>query len=269
MKNQISIGQYIPCNSLVHRVNPLVKLAALLCFIIAVFSVSAWTEYLLLFGYICVFFLCSKIPVVYFWQGIKPVFFVSGLTFLVNVLLIKGQTELLSFFGLEIYAEGLDIAGKLSARLSLLFAASMVLSLTTSPTALLKAIEKIICPFASRHINEMVMIMTIALRFIPTLFEEMHKIISAQKSRAADFDSRNPFKQAFSLLPVMIPLFLNSIRRSDELALAMECRGYSCETTRNKMQRLGFSGKDGALVLLLGGVILTSSFLHLIFKWGN
>ncbi|MBU3104834.1 energy-coupling factor transporter transmembrane component T family protein [Clostridium gasigenes] len=259
MIKDITIGQYIPGETFVHKLDPRTKIVLSILFIACLFIIDKFVGYSLIVGFLLLTIYTSKIPLRYLYKGLKPVFFLIALTATLNIFMIKGGELLFSYGFINIYEEGVRIAVFMALRLIFLIMGTSVLTLTTSPIELTDGIEKLLKPIGKELAHELAMMMTIALRFIPTLIDETDKIMMAQKARGADFESGGIIKKAKSLIPLLVPLFISSFRRADELAMAMEARGYRGGAGRTRMKQLMFSSKDIVafvifLILLIGSI---------------
>lgn len=261
MIKDITIGQYFPGNSVIHRMDPRAKLLLDILYLVILFSAQKFTGILLGLLFIIVCYLISGIKLIMIFRSIKPIAPLMIFTAILNMLFIKGEEQLFSWWIIAIYPEGLRTAAFMLLRILTLIIGMSLLTYTTSPIMLTDAIERLLSPLKKMHfpVHELSMMMTIALRFIPTLVEETDKIMSAQKARGADMDSGNVFKRAKSLVPVLIPLFVSAFKRANELATAMECRCYRGGEGRTRLKQLKFSGKDLAaaivMIVLFAGVI--------------
>lgn len=253
----ISLGQYFPGNSVLHKMDPRAKLILTIIFIVVIFVARSLSA-LLLLSAVTIAMMCSTgiSPRVYL-RGIKPIMFVIVFTTILNLFMTRGDELLFEWGIIHIYREGVNNAILMVVRITLLVLGSCVfLSYTTSPISLTDGLESLLRPLSKIHVpvHEFSMIMTIALRFIPTLIEETDKIMSAQKARGADFSSGGLIKRAKALLPVLIPLFVSAFKRADELAVAMECRCYRGGEGRTRMKVLRYHARDG---VMLGIMALT------------
>jgi len=242
----INIGQYIPGDSFVHKLDPRTKIILSMLFIICLFIINKFSGYILIIGYLALTIWKSKLPVKFIYKGIKPVMFLIIFTAVLNIFMVKGtQSSLIFEFGfIKIYIEGLRVAVFMALRLIFLIMGTQVLTLTTSPIELTDGIERLLRPIGKNMAHELAMMMTIALRFIPTLMDETNKIMMAQKARGADFETGGLIQKAKSLIPLLVPLFVSSFRRADELAMAMEARAYRGGAGRTRMKELKFSSND-------------------------
>lgn len=225
MLKDITIGQYFPGDTAIHRLDPRIKIIIISLFIASLFFINSFIPYVFILGFILLSIKISKVPLKFILKGIKPLLFIILITFTINVFMTKGEV-LLELGPLTITKEGLYQAVFMALRLIFLITGTSLLTLTTSPIALTDGIEKLLSPFKRIGLpaHELAMMMTIALRFIPTLLEETDKIMKAQMARGADFESGNIIRRAKNLVPLLVPLFINAFRRADELATAMEAR---------------------------------------------
>lgn len=249
--NDITLGQFVPRDSCVHKLDPRVKLALLVIYIILVFAVHSLPLFIVPFLYSVIALGLSKISLTYIFKSLKPIRFLLIFMFILNMFVTHGESVLLSFRIITITKEGLRQAFFITLRLMLLVSGSSILTLTTSPLQLTNGFEKIMSPLKAVRFpaHELAMMMTIALRFIPTLMEETEKIQKAQLSRGADFESGNPIARAKAMLPILIPLFVSAFRRADELAMAMESRCYHGGEGRTKLHELKYCSRDLIAVL--------------------
>ncbi len=269
MLKDITLGQYFPGNSFLHRMDPRMKLILCVIYIVFIFVAKSITAYALIILFTIALILVSEIPMRTVLTSLKPLIFILLFTTIINIFWNAGEkgTVLLQFGRITIYLEGIIRAIAMSIRITLLMAGStVILMYTTSPISLTDAIEQLFAPLSKIKIpvHTFAMMMTMALRFIPTLLEETQKIINAQKARGADFESGNLLSRAKALVPILIPLFIAQFRRAEELATAMECRCYRGGDGRTRMTVLHFSARDfialGAVVLLCAGMILLNIY---------
>lgn len=254
MLKDMTLGQFFPGNSILHRLDARVKLLLTVLYIVAIFLAKNEFCFFLLFLSSVVLVLLSRLSLRVVLKSLKPILFVLVFTMILNLFFTKGDTLLFKFYFLEMYLEGVVRAVKMALRVVVLIVGtSVLLTYTTSPIVLTDAIEVVLSPLKRLRIpvHDFAMMMTIALRFIPTLVEETDKIINAQKSRGADFDSGGLIKRARALVPVLIPLFVSSFNRADELAVAMECRCYRGDVGRTRYVKMKAHARDGAAVVLL------------------
>lgn len=266
MIKDITLGQYFPGNSPVHRMDPRTKLILLVIYIVALFMATNWASYLVMFLFLTMSVLISQIPLKSIVRGMKPLIMILIFTGLLNVFFTTGETLLLQFWVIRIYMEGVLRAVFMIARILMLMAGTFLLTYTTSPISLTDGLESLLGPLKKLRlpVHELSMMMCIALRFIPTLIEETDKIMSAQKARGADFESGKLFDRVKALVPILVPLFISSFRRADELATAMECRCYHGGDGRTKMKLLRYKRVDVNAffvgVVLLAGVFVLRYF---------
>ena len=223
MLKDITLGQYFPGNSIIHRLDPRTKLLFLVVYIAALFVAASWISYGLMLSFLIFVIAVSKIPVKSILRGMKPLVFILAFTAILNIFFTGGKTVLVEFWGLSITKEGIIRAVFMISRIMMLITGTFLLTYTTSPIALTDGLESLLGPLKKIHlpVHELSMMMCIALRFIPTLIEETDKIMSAQKARGADFETGNIFKRVRALVPILVPLFFSAFRRADELATAM------------------------------------------------
>ena len=255
MLKNITLGQFFPGDSVLHKMDPRVKIVLVLLFIVLIFFVKTFYGYIAIAVFVALLIISTGVPVKYILRGLKPIFFIVALTFILNTLMTPGENPLFKWKFINITKEGLKNASFLSIRLILLVIGSQLLTLTTSPLGLTDGIERLASPLKKIGFpaHEMAMMMTIALRFIPTLLTETDRIMKAQISRGADFETGNLIQKAKSLVPLLVPLFVSAFRRADDLALAMEARCYQGGEGRTRMKVLKTSRFDiyGTAVFLV------------------
>ena len=259
----ITLGQYFPGNTVIHRLDPRTKLLFTILYIVALFSAKGGLAYAVLFVTLCACIAVSKIRPKTILRGMKPILFIIILTAVLNIFYTPGD-PIWQWKFLKITVEGLWAAFFMVLRISFLITCTFMLTYTTTPIMLTDGREKLLGPLKKVHVpvHELSMMMSIALRFIPTLIEETDKIMSAQKARGADFDTGNLFQKAKALVPLLVPLFISAFRRADELATAMECRCYHGGEGRTRLRQLRFQGSDIA-ALILGAALVA---VVLIFR---
>lgn len=263
MLKDVTLGQFFPGNTLVHRLDPRTKLILVVLYIVALFQAKGYVAYLLLTAAAGACMAVSKIKPKSIFKGLKPMIFIIVLTGVLNIFYTAGTPVLPGWI---ITWEGLERAVKMIMRIILLITGTFLLTYTTSPMALTDGMELLFNPLKKIRVpvHEMTMMMSMALRFIPTLIEETDKIMSAQKARGADFETGSLVKRAKALLPILVPLFVSAFRRADELAVAMESRCYHGGKGRTRMKQLKLSGIDYAALSLgavfLAGVIVLKKF---------
>lgn len=262
MLKDITLGQFFPGNSPVHRMDPRTKLLMLIVYIVALFMASDWTAYAVVFLFLAASVAISRIPLKALVKGMKPIVVILIFTGILNLFLTQDGKVLVAFWIIRITLDGVIRAVVMMARILMLLAGTFLLTYTTSPIALTDGLESLLSPLKKIKlpVHELSMMMCIALRFIPTLIEETDKIMSAQKARGADFESGNLFKRVKALVPILVPLFIGAFRRADELATAMECRCYQGGEGRTKMKLLRFKRLD-VYTFLVGAVLLAAVIL--------
>ena len=258
MLKDITLGQYFPGDTVVHRLDPRTKLLLVIIYIVGLFNSVGWASYAFVILVTALSMAISKIKPRSAFKGLKPLVIIIILTAVLNIFYTDG-TPIVE--GWIITWEGIERAVMMSLRIILLIVGTFMLTYTTSPIALTDGLEIMMGPLKKIKIpvHEMSMMMSMALRFIPTLIEETDKIMSAQKARGADFDSGNLFQRAKALLPILVPLFVSAFRRADELAVAMESRCYHGGEGRTRMKQLKMQGID-AWALVLGATFLSAIF---------
>ncbi len=256
MLKDITLGQYFPGTSAVHRTDPRVKMLLLIVFIVVLFLCSNAVSYAICLAFILTVTAISKVPVKMLLKGLKPIIIIVIITAILNIFYTPGE-ELFSFWIFKVTKEGLTQAAYMTARIVLLIASTSLLTYTTTPMQLTDAIEKLLSPLKKIKVpvHEFAMMISIALRFIPTLMEETDKIMSAQRSRGADFESGNIIKRAKALIPILVPLFVSAFRRADELATAMECRLYHGGVGRTRLHSLKLTLTDLWSTIVTLGVL--------------
>ena len=264
MLRDITIGQHFPGNSLVHRFDPRLKLVLTVAYIVLLFAASNPLGLTLSILFLGVMYKVAKIPVKMIGKSLKPILPIVLFTAVLNLFFVSGEGDpLVHFWFLSIYAEGVRYAVLMAVRVMALIAGTSLLTYTTSPIVLTDAIEQLLKPLGKLHfpVHELAMMMSIALRFIPTLIEETDKIMNAQKARGAQLDTGKMLDRVKALVPVLIPLFISAFRRADELAMAMECRCYRGGDGRTRLKVLRCTRQDYidlAVCLVCFAVILAS-----------
>lgn len=253
MLKDITLGQFYPADSIIHRLDARIKIIIALALIVLIFLVKGFIGYAVVFGLIVITVILSKVPPVAVLKGLKPLLFIIIFTFIFNSFLVKGGELLLKVWFIEVYEKGLFNAIFMAIRLTLLVAGTSLLTLTTSPLDLTDGLERLMKPLKVIKFpaHEMSMMMSIALRFIPTLAEEADRIMKAQAARGADFDTGGIIKRAMSLVPLLVPLFIGAFRRADDLAVAMEARCYNGGEGRTKMKVVKAKLRDLIAVLII------------------
>ncbi|MBP5289493.1 MAG: energy-coupling factor transporter transmembrane protein EcfT [Clostridia bacterium] len=273
MLKDITLGQYFPGQSPLHRLDPRMKLILMIAFVVLIFFARTLPSFVYLVILVAALTAVSGIRVKALMKGLKPVVFISVFTAVINLFWTVGETPLVSFWVITIYPEGIWRAAYLIVRIMALVAGtSLLLTYTTTPMELTDALESLLSPLKKIHVpvHEFAMMMSLALRFVPTLIEETEKIINAQKARGTDFESGSLLRRAKALIPILIPLFVSSFNRASELATAMECRCYTGGEGRTRLKQLRLTGFDWAcaalLLLSFAGIILTN---YVPFPWGG
>lgn len=261
MLRDITIGQYFPGNSLIHRLDPRMKIIITIAYIVLLFLANNFEGLAVGVAFVVISYGISKIPPRMILKSLKPVIPIVVFTSIMNMFFIEG-TVIFQLWALKITLEGLTMAGITAVRIVCLIAGTSLLTYTSSPIALTDAIERLLSPLKRLKlpVHELAMMMTIALRFIPTLIDETDKIMSAQKARGADLETGGMMQRIKALIPILIPLFVSAFRRADELALAMECRCYRGGEGRTRMRRLQLHARDlasaGFTALCIAGVVV-------------
>lgn len=263
MLKDITLGQYFPGQSVIHRLDPRTKLTMLVVYIVALFLAEGWVSYGLVFLFLAVVIRLSTIPLKSILRGMKPLVMILIFTGVLNLFFTQDGEVLVKFWVLTVTSGGLSRALMMMARILMLISGTFLLTYTTSPIALTDGLEALMTPLkkVGVPVHELSMMMCIALRFIPTLIEETDKIMSAQKARGADFESGSLTDRAKALIPILVPLFISAFRRADELATAMECRCYQGGEGRTKMKQLHYHREDflsycAGAVLLVAVIVL-------------
>ncbi len=258
MLRDITIGQYYSVSSPIHKLDPRFKILASMGYLISLFLVTDMIAYGIVTLFIGFIIKLSKVPFRFVMRGLKPILMLIIFAFMLNVFLTPGDGDALIEFGvIKIYIEGIERAFFMAIRLIFLIIGTSMLTLTTSPIELTDGIEYLLTPFKRIGLpaHELAMMMTIALRFIPTLLEETDKIMKAQMARGADFESGKISTRAKALIPLLVPLFISAFRRADELAMAMEARCYRGGEGRTRMKVLKFTRYDGLGSLMMLGYL--------------
>jgi energy-coupling factor transport system permease protein len=263
MIGNITLGQYYPGNSILHRADPRVKIILTLVFMVLIFLAESPAGYISITLFTLIAIAVSDIPLGFALKGVKSLTFIIVFIALINIFTVKGEKILFEYGIIKITLEGIATAVKMTLLLIILVVSASIMTLTTTPIMLTDGIEKLLQPFRVFKVpaHEIAMMMTIALRFIPTLMEETDKIMKAQAARGADFDTGNLIQKAKSFVPVLVPLFISAFRRADELATAMEARCYRGGEGRTRMRQLSLKRVDAVVV---GAVLLYGAFLILI-----
>ncbi len=269
MIRDITIGQYYPTNSILHRLDPRVKLIGTFLFIISLFIFQSFYGYVVVTIFLASVIKLSKVPFRFIVKGLKAVVILLLFTVFFNMFFLPGE-PLIEFYFITITKEGLTSAGFMAIRLTYLIIGSSLMTFTTTPNQLTDGLEKVLRPLnrIKVPVHEISMMMSIALRFIPILLEETDKIMKAQMARGADFESGGILKRAKSLIPLLVPLFVSAFRRANDLAMAMEARCYRGGDGRTKMKPLRYHSRDymaylGMLIYL--GAIITVNLIVKVY----
>ncbi|MBQ6042049.1 MAG: energy-coupling factor transporter transmembrane protein EcfT [Oscillospiraceae bacterium] len=268
MLKDITLGQYFPMDSVVHRMDARYKIIITMVFLVMLFWGQHLTSLLAGLLFVAVAMICSKIPPKMLLKSIKPIVPVLVITGVLNLFLLSGGKVLWEWKFIKLTEQGVQTSVFMLVRICLLIAGTSLLTYTTSPIVLTDAIESLLSPLKKLKmpVHELAMMMTIALRFIPTLIEETDKIMAAQKARGADMESGSLIQRAQALVPILIPLFVSAFRRAEELALAMECRCYHGGEGRTRLRQLKSGLRDyvalGLTLLLFAAVITLNTVLH-------
>lgn len=261
----ITLGQYLPGNSALHRADPRTKIILTLIYMVLVFLMDSFITYGIFMLFTILVVVTSDIPIKYTIKGLKPILFIMIFAMVINILTTKG-TVVLDLRFVQISREGLELSGKLALRLILLVTSASLLTFTTTPILLTDGIEMLMRPLKKIGVpaHEIAMMMSIALRFIPTLLQETDKIMKAQSARGAEFDTGNLVQRAKSFIPVLVPLFISAFRRADELATAMEARCYRGSEGRTRMKQLKLTAVDfkiyGVMLVFAAGLLYLQFF---------
>lgn len=265
MLKDITLGQYFPGSSFVHRLDPRTKILCMIIYITVIFCIKGFAGYAILAAFTALCVIASRIPVKFVIRGLKPIMLFIVVTAAFN-LFLTGGTVMWKWGFLKITYEGARMAVFMVLRLFFLVFGTSLLTLTTSPISLTDGLEYLLSPFKRIGLpaHELAMMMTIALRFVPTLLEETEKIIKAQTARGADFESGNVIRRAKAMIPILIPLFISAFRRADELAVAMECRCYRGGENRTRLNELKMTAADAggwtAVLIFTAAVILCNIY---------
>ena len=258
MIRDITLGQYYPGESPIHRLDSRIKIICTFAYIISLFLVKGFLGFGIAVVFVSFIIFLAKVPLNFIFRGLKPILFIIIFTFTINMFMTKGET-LVTLGFLTITKQGLYNAFFMAVRLVLLIIGSSLLTLTTKPINLTDGIERLLSPFRKIGVpaHELAMMMTIALRFIPTLLEETDKIMKAQMARGADFESGNLVRRAKSLIPLLVPLFISAFRIAQDLAMAMEARCYTGGDHRTRMNAMKIKPLDGvALLVTIAFIVL-------------
>lgn len=266
MIRDITLGQYYPANSVLHKLDPRVKLVTTMIFVISLFVAKGAIGYVIATVFLASIIKLSKVPFSFMTKGLKAIIMLLMITVVFNLFLIDGDVVLWRFGFLRITDRGVKTAVFMAIRLIYLIIGSSVMTLTTTPNDLTDGLEKLLGPLKKIHVpvHEIAMMMSIALRFIPILLEETDKIMKAQTARCADFETGGIIQKAKNMVPLLVPLFISAFRRANDLAMAMEARGYHGGEGRTKMKPLVYQGRDRGAYLVLLGYLVVMFFVNRI-----
>ena len=261
MKN-LTIGQFFPGDSMIHKMDPRAKLLLAIALIVVLFIIKTWVGYLAVFAVLIATIIASKVSVKFVLRGLKPLWFLIVLTLVLNLFFYSGDKLLVEWWIFKIYEEGVIKAITIAIRLILLIVTTSLLTLTTSPMDITAAIESLLKPLKVVHfpVHELALMMSIALRFIPTLMEETDRIMKAQTARGASFSEGSIIARAKGIVPILVPLFVSAFKRADDLALAMEARCYDGGAGRTSMKKMSYSWRD-----LVGLIVIAALIAGLCF----
>ena len=266
MLKDITLGQFFPGDTFIHRLDPRTKLIAVILYIVALFNAKGVVTYAMVMAVLVLCILVSRVPFRSLTRGLKPIYIIVAFTAIMNLFFTSGTPLGTGWLLSHITQEGLRSAIYMILRIVMLIMGTFLLTYTTSPISLTDGLESLLSPLKKLRlpVHELAMMMSIALRFIPTLIEETDKIMSAQKARGADFETGNLMQKAKALVPILVPLFVSAFRRADELATAMECRCYTGGQGRTRMTPLVWQRRDtiglAVSLALLAGVIVLRQF---------
>ena len=269
MIRDITLGQYFPGNSYLHRMDPRSKILLAIVYVVALFLAKSLVSYLFVLLCTVGLILLSEVSLRFYLKGLKPLIIVMLITALLNVLYSDGE-PIFTLWRFSVSWQGIITAAMLVLRIVMMVMSMSVLTYTTSPLLLTGGLERLISPLALLHVpvHDFAMMMTIALRFIPTLLEETEKIMNAQKARGADFETGSIIRRAKALIPILIPLFVSSFRRAEELAVAMECRCYdSSFSGRTRFVEYRFTWRDGVAALVCAVILAAVILLNFVRVW--
>jgi len=249
----IIIGQYVPVQSVIHRMDPRSKLIAVFAFVIIVFIANNWISYAVLVAITCVAILLSKVPLRFIYKGLRPILFIIVLTFLLNAFFTRSGHELFGYGWFQLTTGGLRQALLISIRLLMIVISTTLLTLTSTPMDITDGLEILLRPLKKIRfpVHEFALMMSISLRFIPTLMEETEKIMKAQTARGVEFSSGPLMQRVKAILPLLIPLFISAFRRAEDLAMAMEARGYHGDEGRTKLRLFNWELRDSSLLVII------------------
>ncbi|MFC2949244.1 energy-coupling factor transporter transmembrane component T family protein [Virgibacillus sediminis] len=258
MNNSLIIGQYVPGNSLVHRLDPRTKITLIFFYVLIVFFANTVASYTIITGFALASMLVSKVPVRFVLKGLTPVWFLIVFTFILHLFVTREGEVFFDFWVFEFYTGGVVQGFAISMRFFLLILVTSLLTLTTTPIEITDAVEELLAPLKKVKfpVHELALMMSISLRFIPTLMQETEKISKAQASRGVDFRSGTIKDRAKAVVPLLVPLFVSAFKRAEELAMAMEARGYQGGEGRTKLRELKIEPRDIWVILLFAAVVI-------------
>jgi energy-coupling factor transport system permease protein len=264
MIRDITIGQFYPVESKIHALDARTKIVSTFIYIFAIFLANTYIAYIPILLFLSLVIYTSKVPLKFMLKGLKSILFIILFTVVINVFMATGDKVLFEYGFIKVTIEGLYLSGIMALRLIFLIVGSSILTLTTSPIQLTDGIEVLMKPLKKIGVpaHEIAMMMTIALRFIPTLLEETDKIMKAQSARGADFETGNIIKRAKSMVPILVPLFISAFRRADDLAMAMEARCYHGDIGRTRMKQMRMYKNDYVTFAVMFVFVLVLIFLR-------
>ncbi len=266
MIRDITIGQYYPADSILHKLDPRVKFVATMVYIISLFVASSWVVYALSAVFLVGSIVLSKVPFGFMVRGLKPILMILAITLFFNLILTPGDV-VFSVWILKITKEGIVLAVKMAIRLIFLIMGASVMTLTTTPNQLTDGLERLLSPLNVIHVpvHEIAMMMSIALRFIPILLEETDKIMKAQMARGADFETGGLIQKVKNMVPLLVPLFVSAFRRANDLAMAMESRCYNGGSGRTQMKPLVYKKRDYIAYTIVFAYLIVCIVLRIVF----
>lgn len=265
MIRDITIGQYYPADSILHRLDPRVKFVGTMVYIVSLFIFSSWFGYVVAALSLIAMIIISKVPFKFMVKGLKPVMMLLLITMFFNLIFTPGEV-IWSFWIIKITKEGIRMSLKMGVRLVFLIIGASLMTLTTTPNQLTDGLERLMRPLNKIHVpvHEIAMMMSIALRFIPILLEETDKIMKAQMARGADFESGGLVQKVKNMVPLLVPLFVSAFRRANDLAMAMEARCYHGGDGRTQMKPLVYAGRDYVAYLVMFGYLAVSVVFRIV-----
>ncbi len=266
MIRDITLGQYYAGESPIHKLDPRVKIMATVLFIFELFLVEHFAVFAFFGVFLGICIAISKVPIAFILRGLKPIILILSFTFILNIFMVKG-TILFQWKFIRITEEGIETAFFMGTRLILLILSSSLLTLTTKPISLTDGLDKLMKPLSKIGVptHEIAMMMSIALRFIPTLLEETDKIMKAQQARGADFESGNLIRRSKAMIPILVPLFVSAFHIAQDLAMAMEARCYRGGTGRTRMNQMKFLKADGVAIAVILLVLAATIYFYIAF----